>query len=142
MLDSSTGAVYQLDQTQSLDVDGQVIRRLREAPDLTEENQRIFYASFELDLEPGLGAQSGQGENPMAMLQLSGDGGKTWGAEMWRSAGALGKYLTRLIWNRLGTARRRVFRLVVSDPVPWRVTAAYLTFAQPVKSDTRPQAQA
>jgi hypothetical protein len=37
------------------DVDGLLIRRLRRAPAISNENDRVFYASFEVDMEPGLG---------------------------------------------------------------------------------------
>jgi hypothetical protein len=108
------------------DIGGGVIRRVRRAPALQNENKRIFYSKFELDLEPGLGLVSGQGEDPQVMLRMSNDGGKTWGSEVWRSAGKLGEYEQRVRWLRLGSGRRRVFEVAVSDPIPWRLTGAYL----------------
>lgn len=65
-------------------------------------------------------------ENPQVMLRLSNDGGRTWLSEEMRGAGKIGEYLTRVRWNRLGAARRRVFEVVVTDDVPWRLTGAYL----------------
>lgn len=67
------------------------------------------------------------GADPQVMLRISNDGGKTWTAETWRSAGRVGEYLARVDWNRLGCARRRVFEVAVTDPVPWRVVGCYLT---------------
>jgi len=130
MLDASTGSVYRMAPDLTLDVDSRPIRRLRRAPALMRENERLFYQSFELDLEPGLGTESGQGVDPQIMLRLSNDGGKTWGAEMMRPAGRLGEYSRRVRWERLGAARRRVFEVSFSDPIPWRLTAAYLGLAQ------------
>lgn len=66
------------------------------------------------------------GDDPQVMLRLSNDGGKTWISEQWRSAGKTGEYWRRVRWNRLGSARRRVFEVSVTDPVPWRLTGAYL----------------
>ena len=66
------------------------------------------------------------GADPQVMLRISNDGGKTWVAESWRSAGRVGEYLQRVDWNRLGCARRRVFEISVTDPVPWRVVNAFL----------------
>ena len=60
------------------------------------------------------------------MLRLSNDGGRTWLSEEMRGSGKIGQYLTRVRWNRLGAARRRVFEVVVTDDVPWRLTGAYL----------------
>lgn len=64
--------------------------------------------------------------DPQVMLHWSDDGGKTWGNEHWVSAGAIGKFLTRILWRRLGRARDRVYELVVTDPIPWRIVDAYL----------------
>lgn len=66
------------------------------------------------------------GADPQVMLRISNDGGKTWVAESWRSAGRVGEYLQRVDWNRLGCARRRVFEVSVTDPIAWRIVGAYL----------------
>jgi hypothetical protein len=134
ILDAATGSLYRMAADLTNDVDGRPIVRERRAPGLTAELERIYYAAFELDLEPGLGTSTGQGADPQVMLMISDDGGKTWGNEMWRSAGKIGEYGWRVRWLRLGQARRRVFRVMFSDPVPLRVTNAYLTLGQ------RPQA--
>jgi hypothetical protein len=65
-------------------------------------------------------------ESPQIMLRLSNDGGRTWLSEEMRGSGRIGEYLTRVRWNRLGAARRRVFEIVCSDSIPWRLTGAYL----------------
>jgi hypothetical protein len=67
-----------------------------------------------------------QNESPRVMLRLSNDGGRTWLSEEMRGSGRLGEYLTRVRWNRLGAARRRVFEVAVTDDVPWRLVGAYL----------------
>ena len=63
---------------------------------------------------------------PQAMLRWSDDGGSTWSKEHWTTIGALGKYQNRAIWRRLGTARDRVFEVVVSDPVKAVIVSANL----------------
>lgn len=63
---------------------------------------------------------------PQMMMRFSDDGGWTWGVERMGSAGKTGQYGTRVHWHRLGTARRRVFEVSVTDPVPWRITNAYV----------------
>jgi hypothetical protein len=60
------------------------------------------------------------------MLRLSNDGAKTWIAEIWRSAGKLGEYGTRVMWSRLGAARKRVFEVSVTDSTQWRIMGAWL----------------
>lgn len=59
MLDTSNGNLYRISSNLVRDVDGRLIRRLRRAPGLVDENKRAFYSSFELDLEPGLGRADG-----------------------------------------------------------------------------------
>lgn len=78
---------------------------------------RLTVSSLALDVEVGVGLEEGQGSDPQIMLQVSRDGGHTWGNEIWRSLGALGDYARRVVWNRLGRARDFVFRFRVTDPV-------------------------
>jgi hypothetical protein len=83
-----------------------------------------------------------QGWNPQIMLRISNDGGKSYGAEMMRSAGKEGEYLARVRWNKLGRARRRVFEVSVSDPIPWRVVNAFIELGQPIRVGQQSQARA
>jgi len=110
----------------SYDLDARYIRRLRRAPHVAHENKRVFYRSFELDLERGVGLATGQGSDPIIMLRLSRDGGHTWGEPQLMSAGALGAYTQRVIARRLGQARDTVFEVTVSDPVAWSLVQAWL----------------
>jgi hypothetical protein len=63
---------------------------------------------------------------PQAMLRWSNDGGSTWSNEYWVGIGQLGRYKNRAIWRRLGTARDRVFEVVVTDPVKMVIISANL----------------
>lgn len=125
-LDISSGNVYRMSSSLGFDVDGLPIRRIRRASCLFNENQRLFFDWIEVDLEPGLGLATGQGSDPQVMLRMSRDGGKTWGPERMRSAGKIGEFFRRLRWERLGMARRMVFEVAVTDPIPWRLAGAYL----------------
>jgi len=64
--------------------------------------------------------------NPQAMLRWSDDGGSTWSKEHWTTIGAIGRYQNRAIWRRLGTARDRVFEVVVTDPIKAVIVSANL----------------
>jgi hypothetical protein len=55
--------------------------------------------------------------NPQIMLQVSRDGGYTYGNEMWSSFGQVGQYLKRAEWRRLGVSRNYVFKFRITDPV-------------------------
>ena len=69
--------------------------------------------------------------NPQIMLQVSRDGGYTYGNEMWSSFGAQGNYLHRAEWRRLGVSRNYVFKFRITDPVKVVLisAAAYATMA-------------
>jgi hypothetical protein len=108
------------------DIDGvSGIRWTRRAPALTAENERSYFNTFELDIEVGTGTAAGD-TAPQIMLRQSNDGGKTWGSELWRSFGKLGEYRQRVRWTRRGSARRRVFEIAGSDPLPTRILGAWL----------------
>ena len=130
ILDFQGSGVYRMSVDFATDVESLPIRRVRRAPAIIDENRLVFYSQFEVNLEPGLGLTSGQGSDPQIMMRISNDGGKTWGTETHVSAGALGEYGTRCIWNRCGAGRRRVFEISVTDPIPWRILGAFLKVKQ------------
>jgi hypothetical protein len=127
MLDSNTGDIYRMASTIHTDVDGvSGLRRLRRAPALVSQNKRIKITRLELGVEVGLGLTSGQGSDPQMIMRLSQNGAKTFGAEQMRGLGKIGNYATRVVWNRLGSARRPVIEVVVTDPIPVRIMEAYI----------------
>lgn len=126
ILDWKDSGIYRMNATLTSDIEGNTIRRMRRLPAVVGENQRIFYSDFEIDMDVGLGLSGGvQGEDPQVMLRFSDDGGKTWSNERWASAGKIGEYSRRVRWNRLGAARRRVWEITMTDPIPWRLNNAY-----------------
>lgn len=86
------------------------------------EQRLAFHDRLEIVLETGVGLTTGQGSDPQMMLDYSNDGGQTWTALSTKDIGAIGRYDTRVVWNRLGSSRQRVYRAAVSDPVPVNVT--------------------
>lgn len=130
MVDRDSNVLYQMSNTLALDVDERPIRRLRRSPAVINENKRLIVASFELVMEVGVGLQTGQGSDPQVMLRISRDGGRTWGNERSCSAGRVGQYWKRVLFRQLGMGRKFVFEVSVTDPVPWRITEAYLRFGQ------------
>ncbi len=92
-----------------------------------QDRKRIAHRRFELDIETGVGLTTGQGSDPQVWLDWSDDGGRTWSARKpFRSMGKLGEYQQRLRWNRMGSARERIYRITVSDPVKRSIIAAHL----------------
>lgn len=121
--DRLNGNVYQ----QSLDFydhDGAEMHRERISPHIQEEKKNITFSSFELDVETGRGLTSGQGSDPQIMLQISDDGGRTYGNERWVSTGAIGKYKTRVRWARCGSARDRVWKVRYTEPTFFQINEA------------------
>lgn len=86
------------------------------------DGARAFHDSLELMLETGVGLITGQGSDPEVMLNISDDGGKTWRAAPNRSIGEIGDYDAVVKWDRLGSAKQRVYEMAVTDPVPVNVT--------------------
>ena len=102
---------------------------IRRAPHLTTELKRQFFHDFQIQFQPGVGLQTGQGSNPQAMLRWSDDGGSTWSSEHWVSIGKVGKYKNRARWQRLGQARDRIFEVQVTDPVYRTMVSANINYS-------------
>jgi|GEM_PF-455808 len=115
--DRVNGQVYIMQNDVATDVDGSGVRRMRVFRGVDAEQDRVSYPWLQIEMQSGIGVVSGQGSDPQAMLQMSNDGGFSWGAERWAPMGRIGQYLVRTVWRRLGQARSAVFRIVVSDPV-------------------------
>lgn len=126
MGDRTSGALYEMSNAYGTDVDGRVIRRVRRAPAIISEHRRVFFAAFEVLLQSGLGLQTGQGSNPTVMMRKSSDFGQTWSNERSATAGRAGEYAKRVKFWNCGMSRGRVFEISVTDPIPWRLTDAYL----------------
>lgn len=117
MGDYSSGNIYQMSQDIYTD-NGTVIIRKRVAPHLAKDILRIFYSSFQLDIQQGYGLDGTQlGSNPLCLLRFSDDGGRTWSNIKEASIGKIGQFKKRAIFWRLGYARDRVFEVTISDPV-------------------------
>jgi hypothetical protein len=82
-----------------------------------DNEERLAINQLQVDLESGVGLDSGQGVDPRIILQTSKDGGHTWGNERFCDMGKVGEYKARAKWTRLGQARDWVFKLIISDPV-------------------------
>ena len=123
--DYENGKIYSLENEVYTDA-GQTIRRLRRAKHLTADLQRQYFESFQIQFQPGVGLNNGQGQDPQAMLRWSNDGGSTWSNEHWVSIGKQGNYVNRALWRRLGWSRDRIFEVVVSDPIKAVIVSAEL----------------
>lgn len=113
-----------------VDPGGDAIRWERVTPAQFKENKRIVFRSVELFTESGLADLYGQGSNPQVMMQMSNDGGKTYGSEVWAGCGLRGQYGYRTRWDRLGMARNKTFKFAGTDPIPWRIVDCFMEIEQ------------
>ena len=126
--DYQNGNVYE----QDLDIytdNGDEIYRERTLPYLSdkEDLNNIYFKRFELVAQTGVGLSSSveNDANPKVALSWSDDDARTWSNEHVRSLGKIGERV-RLIWNRLGRARRRVFKVVTTAKCKIAFTSAYV----------------
>ena len=123
--DYENGKLYSIENAVYTD-DGATIRRLRRAKHLTTDLQRQYFEEFQIQFQPGVGLNTGQGQDPQAMLRWSNDGGSTFSNEHWVTIGKIGQYLNRAIWRRLGWSRDRIFEVVITDPIKAVIVSANL----------------
>jgi hypothetical protein len=131
--DYRNGNIYAYDLDTYTD-NGEIVNRIRETPHVSESLNRLFYKLLEVDMQFGVGLDNissnpnepTPGSDPRITLQISNDGGQTWGNPIYASMGKIGRYKTRARWQRLGSSRDRVFRLTVSEPVRCTLLSAFL----------------
>ena len=124
--DHENGNIYVLDDQVYSD-NGFPIERELIGPHVWDARSlnKTIISRLRIDMEGGVGITSGQGSDPQVMLQISRDGGHTWGGELWTSLGSIGKYAQRAEWRRLGLSRDWLFKLRLTDPVKPVVIGAY-----------------
>lgn len=124
MGDSINGNLYTFDAETYAD-NGVNIVRSRKTEHFSDSQDELFCHSLEILVNSGKGLVTGQGSDPTIALYFSDDGGNTYGNVKTRSLGAIGKYKTRVRWNRLGAYRHRVYEIRVSDPINVSIIGAY-----------------
>jgi hypothetical protein len=127
--DFATNQIYLMSQSQFTDNGQTIIREVISRHVLSQFN-RVRISLIYLDMETGVGLQTGQGSNPQIMMQSSKDNGRTWSAERWTGLGAIGNYFTRVVWRRFGSARDYVFRIRMSDPVKFVITEGAIKLSE------------
>lgn len=98
----------------------------RTTPVLHDGREKLFPTSFEIDMEVG---KSTPTVDPQIMLKISRDGGLTFGNQRTTSISedTSNKYRTRVRFNQLGSARDFVFQTDISDAVPRKLIAGYVS---------------
>ncbi len=114
--DWHSGKIFKEDNTVSTD-DGNIRLLKRTSSIFQNELKYISVYSMEFDVNSGNGAETGQGSDPILMVQYSIDGGNTFEPEEFIKLGAIGGYDQRVQVNNLGTSRNWVVSFAVSDPI-------------------------
>lgn len=129
--DFESGIIYEIDSETFKegphDLISEVVSRI-----VFARSARFNIHRLELDFDSGIGLITGQGSNPQVMLQMSVDGGRTYGPELWRDLGKQGEYRTRAEWRQLGIAdiKGMNFRITISDPVRRALLGAYIDYEE------------
>lgn len=123
--DYENGKIYALDLDYFTD-DSQPRKWLRASPHITKELKYLHYDNFQVDLEFGVGTNTGQGVNPVIVARTSNDGGHSWGNERYQTMGEIGEFKARANFSRCGRSRDRVFEVSGTDPVKVALLGAYV----------------
>lgn len=124
--DGESARLFNLDLDRYTEYDGRPIVREFTSPVYHQDFREVMYKEFSIDFEsgqgiqfglPNTGIQQGQGTNPQVMLQYSNDSGRTWSSERWTSMGKVGEYQAKARWRMLGRSAKRVFKIMISDPI-------------------------
>jgi hypothetical protein len=124
--DATTGLMYTQNQNAYTD-NGAIIMRQVVSKHICNAGNIFAISELYLDMDTGEGLQSGQGSQPQIMLETSKDMGRTYGQPRSIDIGAVGQYKVRAIARRFGQARDFVFRITMTDPVPFIIIASGAT---------------
>ena len=122
LTDAFTGRLYALSPT-TYDEAGQPMEFEVTSTHLLKEGDTLAVNKIQIDLETGVGQA---GATPRGIIQISKDGGHTWGMERFVDLGNVGEYTRRAQLYRIGAARDLAVKFRITDAVPRRVTGAYL----------------
>lgn len=128
--DYQSGNIYQFVDDAYTD-NGTPIKRQVITRHIRNGGNQFGISEIFLDMETGVGLQTGQGSDPKLMVQTSKDGGRTFGIERLFSIGLVGQYFSpRVIMRRFGMARDFVFKFTMTDPVKFVIASASATASE------------
>lgn len=96
----------------------------------------MIYHSLQVICQQGVGLSSnlsdGTGVDPQVWMQYSDDSGESWTNQQSAPMGIQGRYDNRTMFRGLGPSRNRVWRIVMTDPVPF-ILVGLVAIASPCK---------
>lgn len=102
---------------------GDRIRREATSLPINSTVNKIRINEIQLDMEVGFD------DKARVVLQLSKDSGATWSNNNEASTGKVGERFTRVRWLRLGQTRDAIIKIVITDPIPIRITGLWARFS-------------
>lgn len=113
------------------DYKGNPIIKQRTAPILTSDYAPFIVNDMQLLWNTGTTndvTNENGARNPVVMLEVSTDGGNTFGSERWAYGGQTGNYAQRTIWYGIGSGTLFVFRITISARVNVVITGAKFNY--------------
>ena len=121
---SESGHLYELDEGYYYedfdDTNRLPLLRMRQTPVITADYKPFILQ--ELTAECNTGANEEYGTSAKALLQISRDGGYTYGNVIEGDCGRRGQYFVRLRWLNLGMNRQAVIRISYSEPTDFVIS--------------------
>ncbi|MBQ1295442.1 MAG: hypothetical protein IIY21_15470 [Clostridiales bacterium] len=129
---SDSGHLYELDENyfyEDFDSENRLpLLRVRQTPVVTS-NYKPFVI-YELAIECNTGAMENYDRPAKALLEVSRDGGYTFGNVLESSCGRRGQYSYRLKWLNLGMNRQCVLRISYSEPTDFVMSDSEIRFKE------------
>ena len=129
---SDSGHLYELDENyfyEDFDSENRLpLLRVRQTPVVTT-NYKPFVI-YELAIECNTGAMENYDRPAKALLEVSRDGGYTFGNVLESSCGRRGQYSYRLKWLNLGMNRQCVLRISYSEPTDFVMNDSEIRFKE------------
>jgi hypothetical protein len=117
------GKIYEI-SNDFQDEEGVTIKREIITSTLLDRDSAFTVYNLEIDVERGIALTSGQGSDPILMLETSKDRGNTWSAVRQRSVGVNGDYNKIIRFSSFGMGKSFTWRIRVTDPVKWAFIGA------------------
>ena len=115
--DSNDGRIGELIDNVYTEYGAAVLRQATTSP-FSQNGTSIFAGELEATFESGVGLTTGQGSDPVAMMEFSDDGGNIFKGPFKRSIGKIGEFGHETVWNRQGRfPNARTMRFTVTDPI-------------------------